>query len=43
MELAELADQRAHGHRVLEEAAEVGVVPRSGAGGAAKLRCDAGR
>ena len=40
MELAELADQRPHGDRVLEQAAEVGVVAGAGAWGAAEVGGD---
>ena len=39
MELAQLADQRPHGDRVLDEPTQVGVVAAPGARRAAKIRC----
>ena len=40
MELAQLADQRAHRDRVLEQPTQVGVMPTPGARGAAEIACN---
>src|SRR5215218_11474349 len=37
MKLTELEQERAHGHRVLEQPADIGVMTRPGAGSAAEL------